>query len=383
MFLQNTAQFFKYKNVSSVGVLFATSSLMLGVWAAALPFIKDRLELNDAGLGLVLLLAPTGSITGVFASTRIFSKIKVGNWMGIGNIIQSIIFCIEVTSPNVWIFGAALYFRGMVGFLNGVAVNAVVPRLEKEHGRRFMSTCHALYSIGGAAGAAFAALLFSVGFDSTAQIILMSVLLTIMVLSLRKFQTRHDYFIHSGSGYRLPDKNIIGLSFICLVVFMAEGSVVDWSSIYLQRELAAPLSLISIGYGGFSVAMTLGRLNGDRYIPKVGDKKIILAGTLTAAAGFLLISLSSFPLMAIAGFITVGFGCCWIVPVLFGAASLIPGVSTVQGFGMITSGGLIGFVIGPSIIGFISEQWNLSVGFLFILVMLSLAGFAGWKNKFL
>ncbi len=108
-----------------------------------------------------------------------------------------------------------------------------------------------------------------------------------------------------------------------------------------------------------------------------------MAGTLAAGLGFLLVSLSPFPWLAIAGFILVGAGCCWIVPVLFGAAARIPHVSTVQGFGMITSGGLIGFVAGPSVIGFISEQWNLSIGFLFVVMMLLLASFTGWRNRFL
>ncbi len=383
MLLRNTLQFFQYRSVASVGILFTTSSLMLGVWAAALPFIKERLQLNDAELGLILLLAPAGSLTGVAFSTRIFGSIKVGRWMGAGNIAQSFLFCVEVIAPNIWIFGIALFFRGTLGFLNGVAVNTVIPRLEKEYNRRFLSTCHGIYSVGGAIGAAFAALFFSLKINNTTQVVLMSGLLTVMVLSQRKEHLKHDYFIHSGSGYKLPNKSILGLSFICLVMFMAEGSVVDWSSIYLQRDLMAPLSLISIGYGGFSVAMTLGRLNGDTYIPRFGDKRIIIGGTLTAALGFLLVGLSPFTWLAITGFILVGIGCCWIVPVLFGAAGRIPDVSAVQGFSMITSGGLIGFVAGPSVIGFISEQWNLSVGFLFVVIMLLLASFAGWRNRFL
>ncbi len=383
MLLKNTVQFFKYPDASAVGFLFSTSSMMIGIWAAALPFVIKRLGLSDADLGLILLLAPVGSITGVIFSSQIFGKIKINNWLGFGNLAQVILLAIEVTAPYLWVFGLALFFRGLLGFLNSTANNLVVPKLEKEHGRRFMSTCHALYSIGGVISAGVAAIFFSFGVSSSIQIITMAVVLSVIILYLRKFYLKHDYFIHSGSGYRLPNKTIIGLSFICLVMFMAEGSVIDWSSIYLKRELMAPLSLISIGYGGFSVAMTLGRLNGDIYIPRLGDKKIIVGGTLLAAIGFLMVSFSPSPAFAIAGFILVGMGCCWIVPVLFAAASRIPDVSAVQGFGMITSGGLIGFVVGPSIIGFISEQFNLSIGILFVAVMLLLACFAGWRNRFL
>lgn len=383
MILQNTTNYFKYRAVAAVGFLFSTSSLMLAIWASALPFIKLRMGLTDGELGLLLLLAPAGSITGVLLSAEIFGRIKVGEWLGVGNIIFCVLMCAEVWAPNVYFYGVALYLRGMFGFLNGVAVNTVTANLEKSHGRRFMSTSHALYSVGGAVGAAFAATLFGFGISSKTQIIVMALSITTVILFLKSTLSKNDYFIHSGSGYKLPNKSILGLSFICLVMFMAEGCVVDWSSIYLKRELLSPLYLISIGYGGFSVAMTLGRLNGDLIIPKIGERRIIIFGTFIAAAGYLLTSFATVPWLAIIGFILVGFGSCCIVPVLFSAGAHIPGVSAVQGFGMITSGGLIGFLAGPSIIGFISERYSLALGFVFVAVMLLLATLAGYRNKFL
>ncbi len=70
----------------------------------------------------------------------------------------------------------------------------------------------------------------------------------------------------------MPSLSILGISFICMVSFMAEGCVADWSAIYFKEILFAPKALISLGYAGFSVAMTLGRLNGDLLITKLGSK---------------------------------------------------------------------------------------------------------------
>ncbi len=383
MLLGNTIQFFKIKPVAALGFLFSSSSLMIAIWASALPFIKERLQISDGELGLILLLGPLGSITGVLLSMRIFAHIRVGAWLGFGNIVFCILISTEVLAPNVGIFGTALFFRGMIGFLNGVAINTVASNLEKQYNKRFLSTCHGMYSIGGAVGAAFAALLFGFKLHSGYQVIAMLVIVTSVILSLKKIYNKHDYLIHSGGGFKFPSKSILGLSFICLVLFMTEGSIVDWSSIYLQRNIAAPLYLISIGYGGFSVAMTLGRINGDLIIPRIGERKIIIYGTLIAAIGILIVSLSSIASLAIFGFILTGIGCCCIVPVLFSAAANIPHISAVQGFGMITTGGLIGFLLGPSIIGFISEKWNLSLGFFFSFIMILLACFAGYRNKYL
>jgi MFS family permease len=129
--------------------------------------------------------------------------------------------------------------------------------------------------------------------------------------------------------------------------------------------------------------MTLGRLNGDGLIAKIGGKKIVIGGSLLAAVGFLMVSFAPGMLTAIVGYTLVGFGCSCIVPVLFSASANIPGVSTVEGFAMVTTGGLVGFLAGPSLIGIISEQSNLSKGFLLLSLLAVSAAVAGILNKFL
>ena len=104
---------------------------------------------------------------------------------------------------------------------------------------------------------------------------------------------------------------------------------------------------------------------------------------MLAAIGFLVVVIAPHVLIAISGYILVGFGCCCIIPVLFSTSANIPGVSTVEGFAMVTTGGLIGFLTGPSLIGFISEKTDLSQG-LALLIILALTGaFVAWRNKFL
>ena len=381
--LRNTSEFIKHKPAFAIGFLFAASSLMIGIWVAAIPAIKERLQLSDSALGLSLLLAPLGALTGVFLSTRIFSKIRVGNWLLAGHILFCLIMIMEVTAQTRLMLWFALYLHGVVGFLNGVSVNSVVDMLEKKYNRKFMSRSHAMYSIGGGVGAGLAAVFFSVNINSYLQAVIMAACIILVILASGKYLLVHKTIIHSGSSLRFPSLSILGISFICLVVFMAEGCVADWSAIYLKESFTSPKELISLGFAGFSIAMTIGRLNGDQLIPRIGSKTIVIAGSLLAACGFLLVALSGNTFMAIGGFILVGLGCSCIVPVLFSAAANMPGVSAVQGFAMVTTGGLIGFLAGPSVIGFISESLDLSTGFAFVFLMTLLAALTGWQNKYL
>lgn len=381
--IRNFYSFVRNKPAFAVGFLFSTSSLLFGIWVASIPGIKERLGFSDGSLGLSLLLSPLGAISGMALSTRVFSKISVGRWMYTGYMIICGIMVLQINSVNRVMFWACLYCLGGISFLNGVSANATVNLMEKKYNKLFMSTCHGMYSLGGAVSAGIAALLFLVHVPSRWQIVIVAAVLIIVILSNKKHLLANTDIIHSRSDFKLPSSSILGISFICMVSFMAEGCVADWSAIYFKEILFAPKALISLGYAGFSVAMTVGRLNGDSLIKKLGSKNVVVAGSLLAATGFLVVVTAPAVIVAITGYIMVGLGCCCIVPVLFRASANIPGLSTVEGYAMVTTGGLIGFLAGPSVIGFISEKASLSKGLSLLILMGLLAAYAAWRNPFL
>jgi MFS family permease len=381
--LKNIISFTKNKPVLAVGFLFATSSLLFGTWVAAIPGIKEKLLLTDGSLGLSLLLSPLGAITGMLLSTRVFSKIPVGRWMFIGYLTLCVLMVIQINSINRPMFWCCLYLYGLFSFLNGVSSNATVNLLEKKQGSLFMSTCHGMYSLGGAVSAGLAALLFYFHISSAVQIVMVATSIAFTIFFSRHYLLANIDIIHSRSGIKLPSLSILGISFICMVTFMAEGCVADWSAIYMKEIMFAPKEMLSLGYAGFSVAMTVGRLNGDHFIAKLGSKNIVVGGCLVATIGFIMVVTAPVVLMAIVGYVMVGIGCSSIVPVLFSASANIPGVSTVEGFAMVTTGGIIGFLTGPSLIGFISEKTDLSKALSLLIVMALLAAVVAWRNQFL
>jgi len=381
--IKNIASFIKLKPALAVGFLFSASSLVFGTWVAAIPGIKHRLGFTDATLGLSLLLSPLGALTGVALSTKIFSSLSVGRWMVLGYVSLCIIMILQINSVNRVMFWACLYCFGMNGFLNGVSVNTTVGYLEKKYQRRMMSTCHGLYSLGGGISAGLATIFFAVHLSPRWQIFFVSATIFAVLFLNRRHLLAHDRIIHSGSGLKFPSLSILSISFLCMVLFMSEGCVADWSAIYLRESLHGTKEIMGLGYAGFSAAMTFGRFNGDNIITRFGSKRVVITGASLAAIGFLVVALASQVAVAISGYILVGFGCCCIVPVLFSAATRIPRVSAVEGFAMVTTGGLIGFLTGPSLVGFISEKINLSPALSLLVLLMITAATVAWKNKFL
>lgn len=380
---KNLSSFIRLRPVFAVSVLLACTSLLFGIWVGAIPEIKVRLGLSDGTLGLSLLLSPLGALTAVALSGRLFSRIAVGTWMVTGYLSLALIMIMLVNAPNLYAFWISLYLFGINGFFNGVSVNTTINAFEKKYNRKLMSTSHALYSIGGGISTGLVPLFVAGGLGTTWQILIMALFVASIVFFNRKHLLSHSEIIHSRSGLKFPSLSVLSISFICLVIFMSEGCVADWSAIYFREVIGAPKELLSLGYTGFAVAMTIGRLNGDGLVTRIGSKTVVIGGAALAAAGFLLVVLSSSAVPGIIGYVLVGFGCSCIVPVLFSASGNIPGVKPVDGFAMVTTGGLIGFLAGPSLIGFISEKTNLSSGLILLVFMTALAAVIASRSKLL
>jgi MFS family permease len=381
--LEHTIAYIKHKPSFAMGFLLAVASLLGGIFVASLPAIKERLHFTDGTLGLSLFLAPAGSLTGVALSSIFFSRIRVGKWLVAGHVLMCLLYVLLVTSQHRFIFWVVLYVIGVVGLLNGIGINAVIDMIEKRYRRRIMSSCHGMYSLGGGMSAGLAAIFYSLHLTAYYQVAIIAVTIIIIMLLLKQHLFSYTELIHSGSSLAAPPASILGLAFICFVTFMGEGCVADWSAIYLKESLHSTITIASLGYAGFSIMMATGRFNGDSLVPKTGAKKIVIAGSLVAAAGFMLVVFFSFHFTAIAGFALIGLGYSCIVPILFSAAANVRGVSPAMGIASMASGGLVGLFFGPAVIGLIAEKTSLSTGLSFVLLLSLLSALVAGRNKFL
>ena len=109
--LKNISSFIKIKPALAVGFLFAASSLLSAIWFAAIPGIKARFGFSDGSLGLSLLLSPLGAITGMLVSTKVFSKVSVGQWMMRGYLIYGAIIILQINSINRGMFWVCLFCK--------------------------------------------------------------------------------------------------------------------------------------------------------------------------------------------------------------------------------------------------------------------------------
>jgi hypothetical protein len=75
------------------------------------------------------------------------------------------------------------------------------------------------------------------------------------------------------------------------------------------------------------------------------------------------------PYWALPGFVLVGAGYSSIIPQVFAAGGRIRGVNAAAGVAAVSGLGYLGFLVGPTAIGFVSELTSLRLGFGLVVVL--------------
>lgn len=115
-------------------------------------------------------------------------------------------------------------------------------------------------------------------------------------------------------------------------------------------------------------AMTIGRLTGDRVVDRFGQRTVVRAGGVLAAAGMgIALALPSVPI-TLAGFALAGLGSATLVPAAMHTADELPGLPPGTGLTIVSWLLRAGFLLSPPLVGFIADLTSLRVGLLTVVV---------------
>jgi MFS family permease len=154
------------------------------------------------------------------------------------------------------------------------------------------------------------------------------------------------------------------LAFLAASFFLAEGTVADWGARHAVAELSVDPASASLGYGVFSVGMTLMRFAIDPISHRIGAMNVVRYGSVAAAVGVLLVILAPSQPLSVVGWGVYGLGLAGIVPQLFSAAgSLVKGSKAAVVLSRVVGAGYAGLLVGPAVIGWLSGLVGLTEAF--------------------
>ncbi|MBX3380372.1 MAG: MFS transporter [Phycisphaeraceae bacterium] len=360
-------------------IVFFLSGVCVAAWAPLIPFVKDRFALSEGQLGLLLLCLGIGSIaamplagalTGRLGCRRVIVVSLILAWCMLP--LATVIGRVDVLAVALLLFGAGL---GVVD----VAMNIHAVLVERAAGRALMSGFHGLWSVGGIAGAGLTSLLISSG---VSLLVTSLVVVGVSVLLLAAcFRGLLESGGEHGPAFAWPHGRVVVLGICCFVLYLAEGSVLEWGAVFLSTVRGMNVAHAGVGFVAFASAMTMCRLIGDRVVHAIGPARVVLFGGLLAAAGFLVVVGTSSIWASIAGFVLVGIGASNIVPVMFSAAGRQTSMPAHLALPAMTTLGYAGGLIGPPVIGFVAQASSLSVSLGLIGVLMAAIAVASIKMR--
>ncbi len=242
-------------------------------------------------------------------------------------------------------------------------MNAQAVAVEKRYNKPIMSAFHGFFSIGGLTGAMLGGLVLASGVKPSIHVAAVSALMFFAIIfAIRNLLPQQvDASSQNKSKFTKPSGPLWGLGSLAFLVLVAEGSVADWSSVYIKQALQSGPGFAVAGYASFSLMMALGRFTGDRFVDNIGPVTLTRTASLIAASGLGIALLIPHPITIIAGFGCLGLGLSSLIPVLFSSAGRIPGVSPSKGIAAVATAGYFGFLVGPPLIGCIAELSTLTL----------------------
>ncbi len=361
--------------------MFLVCGLAYSSWAPMVPYAKARLELGEAALGIILLAFGIGALIAMPITGWTVHRFGSRKIAIIASLCMVVLLPLLAIAPSSLWLTVILFVFGSAGGALNVSMNSQASAVETHIGKPVISGFHCLFSLGGLLGAGIMSLLLERGFSLSFSILCLVAAMALLILfnCRQLLPSQMDIRAVSKEKFSMPPGRVFLYGAICFILFLAEGSMLDWGAILLRSNHGYDVSMAGIGYAIFSVAMAIGRFSGNRLIMLFGSVSLVRAGGFLAAAGFFLSVYGGFPYSELIGFLMIGFGAANIVPIMFGAAGRVTDISASFALTIVITMGYTGMLLGPAFIGLLAEATTLPIALGSIAVLLVGVAFCASK----
>jgi len=333
-----------------------------GTWGTHIPSVGARYSLGDAALSVVMFAVAAGTVSALFIAGSVVARIGARSTTALCGLAMGLSLCLVLEYPGVRTLMAAMFVFGASMSLFDVAINTEGSELESLAGRPLMSGLHGMYSVGGMLGAVLTSGLLQVHVEPRLQVVAIGSCLAIVALVASRTMLEAHPSMDGGAAHFAWPKGVLLL--IGVLVFSgmtAEGVLYDWSVLYLQNDVGMPPARAALGYASFTAAMALARLGGDKLRAYFPERALLRWSAAIAAVTMGLVLVSANGWIALIGLAAVGAGLAPVAPILFNAATRVPGVSRAAAIASVTTIGYSGFLVGPPIIGSLATFGSLTM----------------------
>ncbi|WP_213454434.1 MFS transporter [Rhizomonospora bruguierae] len=360
----------------ATAVIFAVHGAVAGTFAARVPWVAEHVGVGLGGLGVALLMPGIGAMLAMPLSGRLVHRYDLRVLVRVLILLWCAALLLPALPTSLLTLCLLLALYGAAAGVADVTMNAQAVLVEKRYGRSVMSGLHGSWSLGGLVGSAVAAQAARAGLDARPHFLATAAVLAAIALAAAPHLLPHraEPEVDPPPAFALPTRALLPIGLVGLCAVFAEGAGLDWSAVFV-RDLGHPASTAALTVAAFSVSMAAARFAGDAVVHRLGPVTTVRAAAVFATAGALLIVLSDWIVLVVAGFALLGVGISVVVPLVFAAAGRTgdhPGRSIAAVAGIAYGSGLV----APGIIGGIAHASSLTVSFGLIVLLTAAMGAA-------
>ena len=368
----------------AVSAVFFVNAVLYANLVPRLPEVKDRLDLSNAAFGSAIAAMPVGALlAGLLAPAciRRFGSARVASF---GLVLLAVALA-GLPLTGAWLgFAVLMAVVGGLDSIVDVAQNAQGLRVQRAYGRSILNGLHALWSTGAVAGGLVGAAAAGAGVPLGAHLASSAVVFSLAAL------VAHRFLLHGPEDAERPPgerdrpavpvawRRVGGRTVLLLAALGAlaacEAFVQDagssWGALFLRTEVGTTAAVGGLAFVSLQVAMTAGRVVGDRVVDRFGQRRVArIGGAVTAVGMALALTVPSVGAVLV-GFALTGLGVATLVPAVMHTADELPGLPPGVGLTVVGLVLRLGFLVSPTVIGVVADLVSLRGA----LVSVALAG---------
>ena len=358
-------------DIMATRLLFFIMAFFVGLWTIRIPTIKDQINTDYFGIGLVMATFAIGSIIAMVFANNVIKMSSTRTVLLYTSILQAILW---LPTPFISSLELFMIFSFIFGLCYGsfeISCNLYASNLEKREKKSMMSGFHAFWSLGVLTGSIATSLFleWNISFlnNVVTYVIILLPLNIFIVLRLHVDQIENTENKHTI--FFIWPLLIFILALIAMVNALTEGSVDAWGALYMRDFIQVDGFLIGLATVSFNIFMVIGRLSGDWIRDRIGVYNFLTILFITSILSlYILYSFDSI-LAALCGFALLGIGTSAIIPIAYSMAGKVEGVDSGAAIAIISIAVYGTFMGAPATLGIIANNYGVNSIFFPILII--------------
>jgi MFS family permease len=375
---------------AAVAGAFGTQGLVFVSLTTRLPRFRDRWDLDEVGLSLLLLMIVLLAGIGSVAAEQLARRTSSATLLRGGLLGVAVAVPVAAAAPAFGLFVAGLACYGVALGAVDASTNMQGVALEHRYDRPLLPSLHGAWTTGGVVGAGLALAAGDTPLGLTALIALVPAAAAVAPYLPRERAApatgadlapdlAPDLGDDPAAAAGVPWRPILLVGLGMVLFYMVDTAAQTWGPTYLDDVFDTPHRLVALATFPYLLASLVTRVAGDRLVARHGPVRVLRVGTLVGCAALAVVVLAPTWPLAVVGFAALGAGVAVIAPLSFSAAARIAGGERSRVDAVIArfnqfnyAGALLGSVL-TGLVGAGSLRVGFAVPMLLLLAMLPLA----------